>query len=159
MTTDPDAGGWEVTLRPRLMPLVACIVAAVIAVAGIVVAILNDRASGAYLRPADQVAMAGLALVIAGAVLLLTRPRLKIGPAGLAVRNVLGYRVIPWQEVVDISFPPGKRWARVNLDYDEYVPVLAVQSADRERAVEAMDTARGMMERYRTGPGEGPARH
>ena len=159
MTAAPDDEGWEVTVRPRLMPLVAWIVAALIAVAGIVVAIFNDRASGAYLRPADQVAMAGLALVIAGAVLLLTRPRLKIGPAGLAVRNVLGYRVIPWHEVVDISFPPGKRWARVDLDYDEYVPVVAVQSADRERAVAAMDTARGLMERYRTGPAEGPGRN
>lgn len=141
-------GDWEVTLRPRLTPLLACIAAALIAVAGIVVAVFNNRASGAYLRPADQVAMAGLALLIAGAVLLLTRPRLKVGPAGLAVRNVLGYRTVPWSEVVDVSFPPGKRWARVDLDYHEYVPVLAIQVNDRQRAVEAMDTVRALMDRY-----------
>ena len=141
-------GDWDVTLRPRLTPLLAVIAAAVIAVAGVVVAILNNHASGAYVRPADQIAMAGLAIVIAGAVLLLTRPRLKVGPAGLAVRNVLGYRMIPWSEVVDVSFPPGKRWARVDLDYDEYVPVLAIQVNDRRRAVEAMDTVRALMGRY-----------
>lgn len=142
-------GDWDLTVRPRLTSLLACVAAAVIAIAGIVVAILNNRASGAYVRPADQVAMAGLALLIAGAVLLLTRPRLKVGPAGLAVRNVLGYRTVPWPEVVDVSFPPGKRWARVDLDYDEYVPVLAIQVNDRERAVEAMDTVRTLMDRYR----------
>jgi len=93
--------------------------------------------------------MAGLAAVLAGAVLLLIRPRLRVGAMGLAVRNVLGYRLIPWDEVVDVSFPLGKRWARVDLAYNEYVPVLAIQSFDRERAVAAMDTVRELMDRYR----------
>lgn len=149
MTGATGDGDWDVVLRPRLTPRLSYAVAAVIAVAGIIVAVLNDRASGANLRPADQVAMAGLALIIAGAVLLLTRPRLKVGPAGLAVRNVSGYRTIPWAEVVDVSFPPGKRWARVDLDYDEYVPVLAIQVNDRQHAVAAMDTVRALMDRYR----------
>lgn len=149
MTGVPEPGDWDVTLRPRLTPLIAWITAAVIAVAGVVVAIFNDRASGgAALRPVDQIAMAGLGLVIAGAVLLLTRPRLRVGASGLAVRNVLGYRMIPWREVVEVSFPPGKRWARVDLDYDEYVPVLAIQVNDRQRAVKAMDTVRALMDRY-----------
>ncbi len=146
--TGDGQGEWDVTLRSRLTPLLAGIAAVLIAAAGIVVAVFNNRASGAYLRPSDQVAMAGLALLIAGAVLLLTRPRLKVGPTGLAVRNVLGYRMVPWSEVVDVSFPPGKRWARVDLDYHEYVPVLAIQVNDRQRAVEAMDTVRALMDRY-----------
>ena len=93
--------------------------------------------------------MAGLAAALAGGVLLLTRPRLKAGAAGLAVRNVLGYRLIPWDQVIDVSFPPGKRWARVDLEHNEYIPVLAIQSLDQERAVAAMDTVRGLMSRYR----------
>ena len=148
MTGDTDTREWDVVLRPRMTPMLARIAAAVIAVAGVVVAVLNNRASGAYLRPADQVAMAGIALILAGSALLLTRPRLKVGPAGLAVRNVFEYRTVPWQEVVDVSFPPGKRWARIDLDYEEYVPVLAIQVIDRQRAVEAMDTVRSLMNRY-----------
>ncbi|MGI9124311.1 MAG: PH domain-containing protein [Mycobacterium sp.] len=133
-----------------MMSLIACGVAGLIAVAGIIVAIFNNRSSGAVLRPADQIAMAGLALVLAGAILVLTRPRLKAGPNGLAVRNLLDYRVVPWSDVVDFSFPPGKRWARVELQANEYIPVVAVQSIDRERAVVAMDTVREMMARYRS---------
>lgn len=142
---------WDVTLRPRLTPLLAVIAAAVIAVAGIVVAVFNNRASGAYLRTADQVAMAGIAILLAAAVLLLTRPRLKVGAVGLAVRNLLDYRLIPWDEVTDVSFPPGKRWARIDLDNDEYVPVLAIQVVDKDGAVAAMDTVRALMQRYRAG--------
>ncbi|MDA0251458.1 MAG: PH domain-containing protein [Actinobacteria bacterium] len=146
--TEPD-GSWNVVFRPRMMSRIAIGVAAVIAVAGIIVAVLNNRSSGAILRTADQVAMGGLALLLAGAVLLLLRPRLKAGPNGLAVRTLLDYRVIPWSEVVDFSFPPGRRWARIDLPANEYVPVVAIQSIDGEHAVTAMDTVRALMARYR----------
>ncbi len=151
MTGAAADGDWEVVVRPRRMSQWAFAAAAVIAVSGIVVAVFNDRASGAILRPADQVAMAGIALILAGGVLILTRPRFKAGPQGVAVRNLLSYRIIPWDEVVDIWFPPGKRWARVDLPDNEYVPVVAVQSLDRERTVAAMDAVRELMSRHRTG--------
>ena len=141
---------WDVEFRPRLVPRLAYALAALIVLAGVVVAALNNRSSGAILRAADQVAMAGLATVLAAALLVvLARPRLRVGPAGLAVRNVVDEKVIPWAKVVDFSFPAGKRWARVDLQAYEYVPVLAIQSADRERAVDAMDTVRELMVRYR----------
>ncbi len=149
MTNSPLT--WDAVFRPRMMSLIAVVTAALITVAGITVAVLNNRSSGAFLRVADQVAMAGLALALAAAALLLTRPRLKVGPAGMAVRTLLDDRLIPWTEVVDVSFPPGRRWARIDLPANEYVPVVAIQLIDRERAVEAMDTVRELMARYRSG--------
>ncbi len=149
MTNSPLT--WDAVFRPRMMSLIAVVTAVLITVAGITVAVLNNRSSGAFLRVADQVAMAGLALALAAAALLLTRPRLKVGPAGMAVRTLLDDRLIPWTEVVDVSFPPGRRWARIDLPANEYVPVVAIQLIDRERAVEAMDTVRELMARYRSG--------
>lgn len=149
--TDPDTT-WDAVFRPRMMTLIASGVAAVITIAGLTVAWFNNRSSGAILRVADQIAMAGLALLLAGTVLLLTRPRLKVGPAGMAVRTLLDYRLIPWAQVVDFSFPPGRRWARIDMPANEYVPVVAIQLIDRERAVEAMDTVRDLMARYRPDP-------
>ena len=152
--TPPTTSGWDAEFRPRLVPRVALAVAALIATVGIVVAVLNNRASGANWRGVDQIAIGGLALVLAAVIgVVLTRPRLRVGPAGLEVRNVLDARAIPWSQVVDFSFPAGKRWARVDLEAHEYVPVLAVQAADRGRAVEAMDTVRALMVRYRPDPG------
>jgi len=150
MTEARAAGSWDAEFRPRTSARYAYGVAALIMAAGLTVAILlKNRSTGPVLRTADQFAMAGLAAVLAGVVLLLIRPRLRVGAAGLAVRNVLGYRLIPWDEVVDVSFPPGKRWARVDLPFNEYVPVLAIQLFDGDRAVAAMDTVRELMDRYR----------
>ncbi|MDT7757886.1 MAG: hypothetical protein QOH27_3784, partial [Mycobacterium sp.] len=63
--------------------------------------------------------------------------------------NLLGYRLIPWSEVVGVSFPAGARWARVDLPDDEYLPLMAIQSVDKERAVDAMDRVRALVSRYR----------
>jgi photosystem II stability/assembly factor-like uncharacterized protein len=51
--------------------------------------------------------------------------------------------------VVGVSFPGGSRWARIDLPDDEYVPLMAIQAVDKERAVHAMDTVRALLARYR----------
>jgi hypothetical protein len=145
-----STGEWDVVLRPRLTPLFAYGAAFIIATTGIVVGfLLNLRYTGAIIQPADQIAVASLGVIIAAAVLLLTLPRVRVGPAGIAVRNVVLERLVPWNEVVDVSFPEGSRWARVDIADYEYVPVLAIQAVDGERAVEAMDTLRSLMAKYR----------
>jgi hypothetical protein len=146
-TTTSD---WDVVLRPRWTPYVAYTAAFVIAATGIVVGLLlKIRYTGATIQPADQVAMGGLGVILAAAVLLLATPRVRVGPAGIGVRNIVTERVISWSDVVDVSFPEGARWARVDLADYEYVPVLAIQSVDGERAVASMDTLRDLLAKYR----------
>jgi hypothetical protein len=124
--------------------------AVLIVVVGIVLGLLLKIAStGVIFQTADQVAIALLGVVIAGAILLFSRPRLRVGASGVAVRNLFGYKLIPWSDVVDVSFPRGARWARVDLPDDEYMPVMAIQAVDKERAVDAMDRVRDLMGRYR----------
>jgi photosystem II stability/assembly factor-like uncharacterized protein len=48
-----------------------------------------------------------------------------------------------------VSFPAGARWARIDLPDDEYIPLMAIQAVDKDRAVAAMDTVRELLERYR----------
>ena len=150
MTAKLNQDGWDAQLRPHLTPYFAYAAAFVIAAAHVVVGLLlKIKSSGVIFQTADQVAMAVLGLVIAGLVLLFARPRLRVGPAGLAVRNVLGYRLVPWSDVVGVSFPAGRRWARIDLPDDEYIPVMAIQAVDKDRAVDAMDTVRSLLARYR----------
>ncbi|HTM86118.1 MAG TPA: PH domain-containing protein, partial [Mycobacterium sp.] len=61
---------------------------------------------------------------------------------------------IPWSQVVDVSFPMGKRWARLELPDDEYLPLITIQSIDKEDAVAAMRAVRALMVRYR--PAQAP---
>src|SRR5688500_15597628 len=147
-----DASGNDVELevRPHLTPYFAYAAAVIIVAAHVTVGLLlKVRSTGVIFQTADQVAIALLGVVIAGVVLLFARPRLRVGAEGIAVRNLLTYRLIPWSDVVDVSFPRGARWARVDLPDDEYVPVLAIQAVDKDRAVGAMDSVRRVLERYK----------
>ncbi len=150
MTLPPNNGTWDVELRPHLTPLFVYAAAFVIAAVHIVVGfLLKIKSSGVIFQTADQVAIAVLGLVIAGVVLLFARPRLRVGPAGISVRNLLGDRLIGWPDIVGVSFPAGSRWARIDLPDDEYIPVMAIQAVDKDRAVDAMDTVRSLLARYR----------
>ena len=141
---------WDLEVRPHLTPLFAYGAAALILIAHVTVGVLLKVSStGVIFQTADQVAIALLGAVIAGVVLLFARPRLRVGAPGVAVRNLFGYRVIPWADVVGVTFPLGARWARVDLPDDEYIPVMAIQAVDKDRAVEAMDKVRGLLARYR----------
>lgn len=141
---------WDVEIRPHLTPYFAYGAAALILAAHVTVgALLKIASTGVIFQTADQVAIALLGVVIAALVLMFSRPRIRVGAQGIAVRNLLAYRLIAWSDVVDVSFHPGARWARVDLPDDEYVPVLAIQAVDKERAVEAMETVRGLLARYK----------
>ncbi|MCG5433597.1 PH domain-containing protein [Mycobacterium sp. MYCO198283] len=141
---------WDLEVRPHRTPYFAYAGAVVIAAAHIAVGLLlKVRSSGVIFQTADQVAIGALGIILAGLLLLLARPRLRVGPVGVSVRNAFGDKLIEWPDVVDISFPRGARWARIDLADDEYVPVLAIQAVDRERAVAAMAAARELMARYR----------
>jgi hypothetical protein len=130
---------WDVEIRPHLTPYFAYAAAALILAAHIAVGVLLKISStGVIFQTADQVAIALLGVVIACAVLLFARPRLRVG-----------YKLILWPDVVNVSFPSGARWARVDLPDDEYIPVMAIQAVDKERAVDAMDRVRGLLVRYR----------
>ncbi|UXA09052.1 PH domain-containing protein [Mycobacterium sp. SMC-2] len=141
---------WDVELRPHRTPIFVYGAAFIIAAVHIAIGLLlKVGSSGVVFRTTDQVAMALLGLVLAGVVLLFARPRLRVGPAGISVRNLLGDKLIEWPDVTGVSFPQGNRWARIDLPDDEYIPVMAIQAVDKERAVDAMDTVRSLLARYR----------
>ncbi len=140
---------WDVQVKPHLTPIFAYGAALVILAAHVVVGVLLKASStGVIFRTADQVAIAMVGAVIAAFVCLFARPRLRIGPSGVAVRNLFGYKLFPWSEVRGVSFHPGARWARLDLPDDEYIAVMAIQAVDKRRAVESMERVRTALRRY-----------
>lgn len=129
--------------RPRKARRVAVAAAVVLVVVFTVVAALLRRTpTGVYFRLSDQVAMVLLGLLLAGAVMLFTRPRVRALADGLEVRNVLTTRLVPWDLVLGVSFPDGAPWGRLELPDDEYIPVMAIQAVDGQYAVQAMRALR-----------------
>ena len=140
---------WQFVSRPRKSSRYAIGVAILMVALHVTFAILlRGDSTGVYFRLADQVAFVGIGCLLAGAVLLLTRPRLRVGPRGIAVRNVLGERIVDWDLYEGLSFPDGAAWARIELPDDEYVPVMAIQSNDRDYAVDAVHRFRDLVSEY-----------
>ena len=141
---------WDLEVKPHLTPYFAWGAAVLIVAAHVVVgALLKIGSTGVVFRTYDQVAIAMVGIVIACFVSLFARPRLRVGPSGVAVRNLFAYRLFPWDDVVDVSFHEGARWARLDLPDDEYVAVMAIQAVDKARAVESMDRVRALLQRYK----------
>ena len=141
---------WDLEVRPRKTARYAIGVAVLLVVLfSVVGALLRTSATGVYFRAADQVAMVLFGFLLAGLVLLLTRPRLRVNASGVDVRNGLGEKHIDWDLVQGLSFPDGAAWARIELPDDEYVPVLAIQANDKQHAVEAVQAFRALDARHR----------
>ena len=111
---------------------------------------LRTVSTGVYFRVEDQVAMVVLGLLISLGVLTPTLARVRADEHGVEVRNLLITRRLPWSEVLEVSFPDGSRWARLELADDEYLPVSAIQLVDGQRAVTAIGQLRALHARYST---------
>lgn len=145
----PVTETWELEVRPRRVSRIAVVVAVVLFVVYAVAGVLLRRSStGVTFQLADQIAMAVIGLVLAGAVLLLTRSRLRAGPSGVEVRNLFGDKFVTWDLIRGLSFEDGKAWARLELPTDEYIPVLALRASDKEYAADAVERFRALGIRY-----------
>lgn len=145
---------WDLVVRPRRNTIYASVFALVIVVAFIVFAsLLRESYTGVHFRVWDQIAVALIGVLLAVGVLLFTRPRMRVGPAGVTIRNIFSDRLIEWDLIERITFPAGASWARIDLPNDEYVPVLAVPINDRGRSVDAVKAFRRLQAAYapRTG--------
>jgi hypothetical protein len=139
-----DAGA-RVVVRPLRVAIAAWIGAvAVLALFVVIAVVLRSSDTGVRFRPADQVSLVLLGVVIAGGLLLLARPRVIADAEGIEVRNVLVNRRFPWEQVRRVAFPDGASWARLDLPDDEYVAVLAIQAVDGTRAVDAIRKVRAL---------------
>ena len=140
-----------VTSRPIKTTRAAIIAAAVVFVVFQVVAVVMPHANaGAHFSWKDQVSTGVIGVVLAGLILVFTRPRMRADRSGVHIRNHWGpYKTIPWDVIVTVEFPKGRRFARLVLPADETIALLAVQRADRERSVAVMRDLRELLAQSR----------
>jgi hypothetical protein len=137
----------QVVSRPVVLTRVCWGVAVLVMVVFTVVALAlaGGPEGSAQFRPADQVAMVVLGALVATAVLAFTRARVVGDATGVRVRNVLGEKVVPWQVVRAVRLDDGASWATLELQDDETVALLGIQSNDGDRAVEAVLGLRALL--------------
>ncbi|MEV0726098.1 PH domain-containing protein [Micromonospora purpureochromogenes] len=134
-----------IRLKPRRIRVVCwASAAAVLVVFSLVATSLTGSTGDGYgtFQRGDQLAMVGLGVFGALAILLFTRPRVEADARGVRVRNVIGSYELPWEVVRRVRFDRGAPWASLELHDDDLLPMVALQAADEEIAVEGVRALR-----------------
>ncbi|MBD0861498.1 PH domain-containing protein [Gordonia sp. zg691] len=147
----PSRDEWDLVHRPRNLPRWAIAAAVVVLAIHIVFGLLLtiDDVGVRNLGGSDQVAIILIGVLVSGAILLLTRPRLRVGAQGVEVRNLATTRLFEWDRVLGLTYPEKGFGAWLLFPADEHITVLAIQAGDGQRAIDAMSRFREIEERYR----------
>ena len=146
---DEKALDWDFVYTPRWLRNVCWAVAAVVIAIHLVFGLLlNISYTGVGVGWSDKIGLIAVGLDIAAVCLLPTRARLRVGPAGVGVRNLVSERVWGWDQVHGVEYPEKGAWAQLLLPHDEHVPVMAIGARDGERAVAAMEKCRELQGTY-----------
>ncbi|TDC59872.1 PH domain-containing protein [Micromonospora sp. KC207] len=149
-----------VILRPRRIRLVCWVsAAALLVVFSLVATSLTGPTGEGYgtFQRGDQLAMIGLGVLGALGILLFTRPRVEADALGVRVRNVLGSYELPWEVVRGVRFDRGAPWASLELHDDDLLPMMALQAADKELAVQGVRALRRLHQAHLAALVEGAA--
>jgi hypothetical protein len=92
----------------------------------------------------DQVAIAGLGLILGVGIALLGRSRVDADADGVRIRNVVMTRELDWRSVRAVRFDRKSAWATLLLENGDETALLAVQAVDREHAVHAVEGLRAL---------------
>jgi hypothetical protein len=146
--TQPDV----LRVRPHRIRLVCWVAAALVVIVFTAVATSLRGPIGegaATFQAGDQWAMIGLGVLLALGVLSLTRPRVIADTRHIRIRNVVGGYDLPWEVVRAVRFERGAPWVTLELQDDDIVAVMAVQAADKDRAVAAVQALRALLDASR----------
>ena len=146
-----------VSAVPRRLRLICALAAAaIVAVMTVVAVLLKSSSTGVVaFQTADQVAMVVLGLAMGAGVLFVARPRVDADADGIRVRNIVGTHELPWSVVRAVRFDRHSPWATLLLSNGDEHAVLAVQAADKGRAVDAVEGLRALL--AAATPAEDPA--
>jgi hypothetical protein len=136
-----------VSAVPRVMRLACAVAAAVVVLVMLWVAWVLPSTTNTVVDYGivDQVAMAGLGVVMAAGLLWLGRSRVDADADGIRWRNVAISHELPWGAVRSVRFDRKSYWATLLLRNDDEVALFAVQAVDTERAVAAVEGLRALL--------------
>ena len=149
MTGVPPVSDDVVRARPIRSSRIAWGVSAFVFVAFTITAlVMTHFTAGASFDGKDQVGTFVIGVILAGLLIMPTRPRLEADLESVRIRAFLGgWRVVPWDLIVRVDFPRKLRFARIVLPGEEALAIYAVQRLDSEQAVRTMAALRDLWDR------------
>lgn len=146
----------EQVWRPVRARAVALVLAALVAVATVLLAVALPRGGVGDFSLIDRfgVVLVGAALV--AALGLFARSRAEAYPDGLLVVNLLRSRRVAWAEIVGVTLGPDASWAALDLSDGSTLALMALQSADGDRARRGLAQLRALLAAHDADPTRGP---
>ncbi|MBM7369109.1 PH domain-containing protein [Gordonia hydrophobica] len=145
----PASGEWDYEYKPLWMKRAAWVAIAVVMIIHLTFGLLLDISyTGVNVGWSDKLSLIGVGVLISAVILYLTRARVRVGPRGVGVLNLVSERVFGWDEVLGLEYPEKGSWARLVFPNDEHIPVMAIQARDGDLAVAAMNRIREFGARY-----------
>ncbi|MER7053855.1 MULTISPECIES: PH domain-containing protein [unclassified Streptomyces] len=140
--TTPDLPALPVTFRPGRTRVVLSVLAVGTFVTISAVGMLLDG-----LGTGERLSFALTALVLAGVLFLLARPRITADDAGVTVVNLTTKRRLAWAEILRVNLRQGDPWAFLDLSDGTSLPALGIQPGiARQRAIQDARALRALAE-------------
>ncbi|WP_217141058.1 PH domain-containing protein [Streptomyces sp. AC627_RSS907] len=150
--TPRDLPALPVTFRPGLTRAVLTVLAAVTFVTIAAVGMLLDG-----LGLGERLSFVLTALVLAGVLLLLARPRVVADEAGVTVVNLTNKRRLAWPEILRVNLRHGDPWVFLDLSDGTSLPALGIQPGiARQRAIDDARALRALVEARSSAAPEAP---
>ncbi|MEV6962162.1 PH domain-containing protein [Streptomyces sp. NPDC051207] len=143
-----DLPDLPVTFRPaRTRAIMLCAAVAIFAVVTAVGLLLKP------LGPGERASFVLTAALLAGVMLVLSRPKVVAEDSGVTVVNLTTKRRLEWAEIVSVNLRPGDPWVFLNLSDGTSLPALGIQPGiARERALADARALRALVEARSAGP-------
>jgi hypothetical protein len=126
-----EAPALPVTFRPGRTRAVLVTAAVATVVVITVVALLLEQ-----LGPGERLSFVVTAVLLAGVLLLLSRPRITADDSGVTVVNITSRRRLEWAQIIQVNLRPGDAWVFLDLSDGTSLPALGIQPGiARERAI------------------------
>ena len=147
VTESSSPGPAPVRAVPRRMRQACALAAAVVVAVMFFVALtLKTSSTGVVVfGTVDQVAVAGLGLVMGAGLLFLGRSSVEAGAGGIRFRNVVLQHELPWAAVRAVVFERKSPWASLELRNGDAVALFAIQAVDKGRAADAVEGLRALL--------------
>ncbi|MFE9705831.1 PH domain-containing protein [Streptomyces sp. NPDC005930] len=141
-TTPDHLPALPVTFRPSRTRAVLIVLAAV--------TFVTVTALGMLLRglgPGERLSFVLTALVLAGVLLLLARPRVVADETGVTVVNLTAKRHLAWPEILRVNLRQGDPWVFLDLSDGTSLPALGIQPGiAKQRALADARALRDLVE-------------
>ncbi|MER5660110.1 PH domain-containing protein [Streptomyces mirabilis] len=138
----PDLPTLPVTFRPSLTRAVLLTAGVAIFVVIATVAMLLEQ-----LSPGEKLSFIFIGALLAGVLLMLSRPKVVADETGVTVVNITSRRHLEWAEILQVNLRPGDPWVFLNLSDGTSLPVLGIQPGiAKQRAIQDARALRALAE-------------